>query len=91
MDTDFFKNDNIFRLFAAWFCREWCTIYILLKSIFNLTSVSWGGVNFRVNQGGQTEQRVQDGSSSEKSSGDDTVSADNDSQYRKFEKEREIL
>jgi len=55
MDTEFFKNDSIFRLFAAWWCREWVTIYILLKSIYNLTSVSWGNVSFHVARGGQTE------------------------------------
>lgn len=71
MDTEFFKNDSIFRLFAAWWCREWVTIYILLKSIFNLTSVSWGGVSFHVARGGHTdvaqtggEIAVDDGTSS---------------------------
>merc|ERR1719229_787285 len=54
IDSKLFKNTNFFVLFLAWLVREWTTVYIIIRSVVNLTQVSWSGVEFTVDAGGQS-------------------------------------
>jgi len=57
IDDQIFKNDNLFRIFLAWFVREIFSLYITFKSIINLTDITWGGKKFTVTQGGDGHDR----------------------------------
>merc|ERR1719219_2907949 len=51
IDGDLFRNNSVFKLMAVWFVREWLTVYILVRSLWNLTTITWAGGEFRVNTG----------------------------------------
>lgn len=53
IDSHLFKHTNFFKIIFAWVTREWTTLYIIVRSVINLSNITWSGSAFTVNVGGQ--------------------------------------